>query len=60
MRNPLPPFDAPGAGTRPGQVWSISPNGAATGFFFDPNNLIHGFVQETDPGAVGLPKLTGL
>ena len=39
-------FDAPGAGTGPGQVWSISPNGAVTGFFFDPNNVVHGFVQE--------------
>ena len=47
-------FDAPGTG--PGQVWSIAPNGAVTGFFFDPNNVVHGFVREADAGALGLPK----
>ena len=52
-------FDAPGAGTGPGQVWSIAPNGAVTGFFFDPNNVVHGFVPEADGGALGLPKFTG-
>ena len=49
-------FDAPGAGTGPGQVWSIPPNGAVTGLFFDPNNVVHGFVREADAGALGLPK----
>src|SRR6266404_6774954 len=49
-------FDAPGAGTGPGQVWSIAPNGAVTGFFFDLNNVVHGFVREADAGALGLPK----
>jgi hypothetical protein len=49
-------FDAPGAGTGPGQVWSIAPNGAVTGFFFDPNNVVHGFAREADAGASGLPK----
>jgi hypothetical protein len=49
-------FDAPGADTGPDQVWSIAPNGAVTGFFFDPNNVVHGFVRETDAGALGLPK----
>ena len=47
-------FDAPGTG--PGQVWSIAPNGAVTGFFFDPNNVVHGFVREADAGALGLRK----
>jgi hypothetical protein len=27
-----------------------------TGFFFDPNNVVHGFVQEADADALGLPK----
>ncbi|MFZ0916154.1 MAG: hypothetical protein WAN04_04605 [Candidatus Udaeobacter sp.] len=27
-----------------------------TGFFFDPNNVVHGFVREADAGALGLPK----
>ena len=49
-------FDAPGAGSGPGQVWSIPPNGAVTGLFFDPNNVVHGFVREADAGALGLPK----
>jgi hypothetical protein len=52
-------FDAPGAGTGPGQAWSIAPNGPVTGFFFDPNNVVHGFVREGDAGALGLPKFTG-
>ncbi len=51
-------FDAPGAGTCPGQVWSIAPNGAMTGFFFDANNVVHGFVREAD-GALGSPKFNG-
>ena len=49
-------FDAPGAGTGPGQVWSIPPNGAVTGLFFDPNNVVHGFVREAHGGAAGMPK----
>src|SRR5205823_15108728 len=47
-------FDAPGTG--PGQVWSIAPNGAVTGFFFDPNNVGHGYVRAADAGALGVPK----
>jgi hypothetical protein len=41
-------FDVPGAGTGPGQgprVYSIAPNGTVTGFFFGPNNVVHGFVR---------------
>ena len=44
------------AGTGAGQVWSIAPNGTVTGFFFDPNKVVHGFVREADAGALGLPK----
>ena len=51
-------FDAPGAGTGPGQVWSIAPNGAVIGFFFDPNSVVHRFVREVD-GALGSPKFNG-
>jgi hypothetical protein len=45
-----------GADTGPGQVWSVAPNGAVTGFFFDPNNVVHGFVREANAGALGLSK----
>jgi hypothetical protein len=27
-----------------------------TGFFSDPNNVVHGFVREADAGASGLSK----
>jgi hypothetical protein len=38
-------FDVPGmAGLGP---WaSIAPNGAVTGLFNDPDNVVHGFVRE--------------
>jgi hypothetical protein len=51
-------FDVPGAGTGPGQgplVFGIAPNGAVTGFFLDPNNVVHGFVREGEGLALGLP-----
>jgi hypothetical protein len=32
---------------------------AATGFYFDPNNVAHGFVREADRGALGLAKFNG-
>ena len=55
-------FDAPGAGTAPGQdpnAWmSIALNGAVAGFSLDPNNVIHGFVREAYGGALGLFKST--
>ena len=41
-------FDVPGAGTAPGQgpyAFSIAPNGAATGYSFDSDNVVHGFVR---------------
>ena len=43
-------FDAPGAGTAPGQdpnAWmNIALNGAVAGFSLEPNNVVHGFVRE--------------
>lgn len=44
-------FDAPGAGTAPGQgtvADDINPEGVITGFYFDANNVSHGFVREGD------------
>ena len=44
-------FDAPGAGTGPGQGtrgFSIAPNGVVTGFLLDSNIVVHGFVREAD------------
>jgi hypothetical protein len=38
-------FDLPGAGA-PFPVWSIAPNGAVTGQFFDSNNVAHGFLRQ--------------
>ena len=55
-------FDVPGAGTGPCQgpnVYGIAPNGAVTGFFFDPDNVVHGFVREADGGVLGLSKFNG-
>ena len=55
-------FDVPGAGTGPGQgpnVYSIVPNGAVIGFYFDPDNVVHGFVREADRGAMGLSQFSG-
>ena len=54
-------FDVPGAGTGPFQgpnVYSIAPNGAVTGFFFDANNVVHGFVREADRARWACPNLT--
>ena len=61
MQPTITTFDVPGAGTGPFQgpnVYSIAPNGAVTGFFFDPNNVVHGFVREAD-GALGSGKFNG-
>ena len=44
-------FDAPGAGTRPGQgtrSLSIDPSGTIIGFSVDANNVRHGFVRSQD------------
>ena len=41
-------FDAPGAGTGPGQgtrAYSINPSGTITGFFNDSVNVFHGYVR---------------
>src|SRR5216683_1075940 len=41
-------FDAPGAGTAPGQgtwAYAINPSGAITGFFFDSVTAAHGYVR---------------
>jgi hypothetical protein len=38
-------FDVPGAANM-GQWVSIAPNGAVTAFYFDANNVVHGFVRE--------------
>jgi hypothetical protein len=51
-------LDAPGEEAGPGEVWRIAPNGAVTGFFFDPNSVVHGFVREADE-ALGSPKFNG-
>ena len=39
-------FDVPGAAGMAFSVRSIAPNGAVTGFYFDANNVVHGFVRE--------------
>jgi hypothetical protein len=47
-------FDAPGAGTGPGQGTQgngINPAGAITGFYLDANNVFHGFLR-TPNGAI--------
>jgi hypothetical protein len=52
-------FDVPGAGTGPFQgpnVYSISPNGAVAGFYFDSDYAVHGFVRESAGGALSLSK----
>ncbi len=44
-------FDAPGAGTDPGQGtfgYAISPTGAVTGYFYDSANVSHGFLRDTN------------
>src|SRR5690242_2599165 len=44
-------FDAPGAGTAPGQgtvAFSLNPAGAIAGFFRDANNARHGFLRAPD------------
>ena len=41
-------FDAPGAGTAPGQgtrAYSVNPSGAITGYFTDSANVAHGYVR---------------
>jgi hypothetical protein len=42
-------FDAPGAGTGPGQgtqPFAINPSGLITGFFFDGGDAFHGFLRD--------------
>jgi hypothetical protein len=48
-------FDAPGVGTAPAGLehWFKR---RGDRIFFDPNNVVHGFVREADAGALGLPK----
>jgi hypothetical protein len=52
LRNPdgsFETFDAPGAGTGPGQgtfSFAISPNGEITGFYVDGTNASHGFLRD--------------
>src|SRR5262245_34591419 len=44
-------FDAPGAGTGPGQgtsPFSITPAGAIAGRYSDTNNVFHGFLRTAD------------
>ena len=44
-------FEAPGAGTAPGQgtfANSINPAGAITGLYVDPANVYHGFLRAPD------------
>src|SRR5215469_8831745 len=49
----ITPFDAPGAGTGPGQgtfvtaVDGLNEAGATVGYYFDSNNVAHGFVRDT-------------
>jgi hypothetical protein len=41
-------FDAPGAGTSPGQgtfAFGINPGGAVIGYYIDASNVFHGFVR---------------
>jgi hypothetical protein len=51
-------FDVPGAADI-GQWVSIAPNGAVAGFYFDANNVVHGFVREADRRALKLAKSRG-
>ncbi len=63
-------FDAPGAGTGPYQgteAIEINPEGAITGFYFDSNNVAHGFLREPygkfisfDAPGAGNENVTGL
>ena len=47
-------FDAPGAGTSPGQgtflslIGDLNPEGAITGWYYDGNNVSHGFLRAPD------------
>src|SRR5947209_2223191 len=44
-------FDAPGAGTGPGQgtfATSLNPAGAITGYYADANSVFHGFLRAPD------------
>src|SRR5262249_8133223 len=44
-------FDAPGAGTGPGQgtpPFAINPAGLITGFYFDTGDALHGFLRTPD------------
>jgi hypothetical protein len=50
-------FDAPGADTGPDQVWSIAPNGAVTGFFFDPQQRRSRLRARSGCGRVGLTQI---
>src|SRR6266496_2806858 len=46
-------FDAPGAGTGPGQgtqPFAINPAGLITGFYFDASDVFHGFLRAPDGG----------
>src|SRR6266480_2061469 len=57
-------FDAPDAGNVPGSLqgpypFGIAPNGAVTGFSYDANNVVHGFVREADGGVLSLPQFAG-
>jgi hypothetical protein len=63
-------FDAPGAGTGPYQGTEpieINPEGAITGFYFDSNNVAHGFLRKPygkfitfDAPGAGSANVTGL
>ena len=47
----ITPFDAPDAGTDPGQgtiASDINPAGVIAGHYFDPDSLSHGFVRAPD------------
>ena len=53
-------FDAPGAGTGPGQgtqPFAINPAGLITGFYFDAGDAIHGFLRTPDgtTGTIDVP-----
>ena len=54
-------FDAPGAGTGPGQgtqPFAINPAGLITGFYFDAGDAIHGFLRTPD-GTIGTIDVPG-
>jgi hypothetical protein len=54
-------FDAPGAGTSPGQgtqPFAINPAGLITGFYFDAGDAIHGFLRTPD-GTIGTIDVPG-